>query len=163
MIDYGKKLAELAIQCGYLKQDKIEGCSQNEIREIMAGQNVDFLPPNYYSFLQQLGKSQGEIWGPQLYYIYTYPELINIKKDVDTFCILFNNKLIPRDAFVFLYGDTGEFAYFRTENKLPHPLVYEASDDHILTTNLNLTEYMCRFIKNCFSESVYHQFLHQFI
>ena len=73
-----------------------EGCTQEEIKELMDIQEVAFLPPLYQDFLLYLGKVNG---GVVLFNVYN--EIKHLKKSlINTLQLEDASIKLPNDAFV---------------------------------------------------------------
>lgn len=140
---FGEEYKKLLIENGLVNADWFEGCSDEEIAEIMEQQGVKRLPKVYRKFLLTQGKQgldrhfyQGSDW--------SCADLGSLKEslisEAEAFDIDFT---LPVDAFVYFSHHDYEFKYFLTDNDDDNPPVYRYLVEHGKATLIrdSLTDY----------------------
>jgi hypothetical protein len=97
-----------------------EGCTEDEIQEVMNAQGVTFLPDNYRRFLRIMGKGSG--------YPFAFPEswqystLFTIRQSGQWLLDFVKSGLVlPHDAFVFYFDQTMYFCFFNGRSSRRSP------------------------------------------
>jgi hypothetical protein len=103
---------------------QFNGCTEEEIDEVMRIQRVKSLPEPYKNILRQIGKYSGGIIP-----FPTYEEIKRLKSNAIWFLEAEEAPLkLPSDAFVF-YADQGSyFEFFHTANTDQNSLVYRYTE-----------------------------------
>lgn len=121
MEHFGKYLRGRAIKEGITL--RFEGCSANDISEIMKAQNVKRLPRIFREYLEILGK-QG-ILGPLRSGLWRCKDLKELKRSfIEEIKINGFDFQVPSDAFVSWTHEYYRLLYFLTENTDENPPVY---------------------------------------
>jgi hypothetical protein len=147
---FGKLVAEELIQLGIATQNKIVGCSLEEIDEIKRRQDVTLLPQFYEDYLLILGKQAGNLdIGSDCF----YPRLLVLKEWANE--LLEENNAhfkLPPDAFVIMMHQGYQFLYFLTQRQIDDPPVLYYTEDPEYVEDLphklfeHLSEYLTGFI-----------------
>jgi hypothetical protein len=130
MKHFGEALKRKLISLGLVGHLSFEGCSADEIQELIKAQNTKYLPQLYTEFLETMGKKHGDF----LFGLRTYPAIKSLKDHAQSIIDTFNEDSsssfqLPDDAFVFIYGDGYSFCYFQTESREADPPVFSFLDD----------------------------------
>jgi hypothetical protein len=125
MKHFGEALKQKLISLGLVGHLSFEGCSADEIQELMKAQNTKYLPQVYIEFLETMGKKHGNF----LFGLRTYPAIKSIKDRAKSIIDRFNEDSsktfqLPDDAFVFIESDGFAFCYFHTDSQEIDPPVF---------------------------------------
>lgn len=150
---------------------RIEGCTDDEIRKLMDEQQIERLPQIYLEYLKYFGKRSGDIF-TGLYS--TFNDILPLKREARSLCAELKIEL-PEDAFVFLGQQGHTFWYFLTNNISDNPAVYiifEMMDDEEERNDFGLpyedehgmgwetlAAFLAEFIREREGESAYQKFL----
>jgi SMI1-KNR4 cell-wall len=114
---------------GLVSARRFKGCSENEIREIMADQQVVRLPAEYVRFLQRIGKGAGPyLCGTDTF----YPQIITIEiraAAADLFRESDTGIQLSPDAFVFAMHQGYQVFWFPSVmDDDPKVIMYQEGD-----------------------------------
>ncbi|RYJ14857.1 SMI1/KNR4 family protein [Halogeometricum borinquense] len=122
----GEKAVELLVEHGYGPKEEIQGCTEEEIRELESEFNIS-LPEAYKSCMRHIGKhTNGFLRGSE----FTYPYM----KDLREYAV----DMIERQDVEFEFEDTDfvfmghqgySFFYFNTQNGSNPPVYLFMSPD----------------------------------
>lgn len=121
-------LRTMLIESGLVKLDKIEGCSEAEIKQLCIDQSVACLPLVYKQVMEIFGKKSGKFLQEPYF---RFPEILSLKIDLNkSIRFLENTFIVPEDAFIFMCTNGYAWWYFHTENCEDDPQVYLYDDNN---------------------------------
>lgn len=132
--DFVQGLKEQSITHFDWAKSLIQGCSQDEINQILKTQEVRYLPALYIEFMLLMGK-MSIVFETNLYY--AYPHVLRFKTRTQSFLTFWNETSVtlPKDAFVFYEAEQSAFYYFLTEQQINNPMIfYIWEDDGVFQT-----------------------------
>lgn len=109
-------------------QPPLEGCSTQNLEELMIAQKVEKLPELYKEFMLVFGKISG---GLRHEGEFIYPSVLNFKSKAKQFPI-------PEDSFVFLMGSDLLLLYFRTTQLMDNPMIYTVVENNSSIDQISL-------------------------
>ena len=153
MREFGRRLRDAMIQKSHpvnVGYNTFIGCSDVEIQELMARQNVAWLPQLYISFLKEMGHFAGGYWMSEYM---SYKHLLRLKDTVIDLAT-FNRLSLPEDSFVFMSSQDVGFWFFTTDDKNEDPVVYSYIDvdDDFVETEWTLAEFLSDPVSDVINE-----------
>lgn len=100
-----------------IKKEKLSGCTNSEIQQLLIAQNIDQFPPIYEYFLRRMGKVSGAFMSGTFLY---YPDLITLKHEAVEMIRDHHDKnfTFKPNTFVFWLNVRGlEFMWFENHKE----------------------------------------------